>query len=91
MLHTRLDFTYIVSVISQFIHNSEKLRLQAICRVCTLLEGNTWGVMFKRNNRLLIEICTDVDYAGPIVDKRFTIGYYFLGVIWSSGEAKNKI
>lgn len=30
--------------------------------------------MFRRNNRLLLEVYTDVDYVGLLVDRRLTTG-----------------
>ena len=46
------------------------------------------GISFKKNDTLALEAYTDTDYAGSIVDRRSTTGYYtFLGgnlVIWRS-------
>lgn len=44
--------------------------------------------MFRKSDRLLLEVYIDVDYAGLIIDKRSVIGYcIFLGgnlVTWRS-------
>ena len=89
LAHTRLDVTYSVSVISQFMHDPREPHLQAAYRVLHYLKGNPGkGLLFKKKDTLALEVYTDVDYAGSIVNRRSTIGYCtFLGgnqVTWRS-------
>ena len=57
LAHTRLDITYAVSVISQFMHDPREPHLQAAHRVMHCLKGNPRkGILFKKNE--------------PMVDKR---------------------
>ena len=53
--HTRPDIAYAVSVISQFMHRSQKDHLEAALRVVRYLKGTfDYGIMFKKNDHLEI-------------------------------------
>ena len=87
--YTRPDIAYAVSVTSQFMHSPKEVHLQVAHRVLEYLKGTPGkGILFKRNGGLVLESYTDADYAGSIVDRRSTSGYYtFLGgnlVTWRS-------
>lgn len=74
---------------SQFMHKREEVHLQTAYKILHYLKGTPRkGIMFKRNNRLLIEIYMDANYVGSLVNRRSTSGYYtFLGgnlVNWRS-------
>lgn len=76
LAHTRPDIAYSVSVISQFMHDPRESHLQAAYRVLHYLKGNPGrGILFKKNDALSIEVYTDADYAGSLVDRRSTTGY----------------
>ncbi|RVW50362.1 Retrovirus-related Pol polyprotein from transposon RE1 [Vitis vinifera] len=81
LAHTRPDIAYSMSVINQFMHDPREPHLQAAYRVPHYLKGNPGkGILFKKNNTLALEAYTDADYAGSLVDRRSTTGYYtFLG------------
>ena len=89
LAHTRPDIAYSVSMISQFMHDPREPHLQAAYKVLHYLKGNPEeGILFKKNNTLALEACTDVDHASSLVDRRSTTGYcIFLGgnlVTWRS-------
>ena len=82
LAHTRLDIAYSVSVISQFIPDLQEPYLQATYRVFCYLKGTSGkGILFKRNYSIALEDCTDANYVGSFVNRRFTMEYCtFLGV-----------
>ena len=87
--HTRPDITYIVSMISQFIHNPKEVHLQAANRVLQYLKGSPGkGILFKQNSLLVLEAYTNANYVGSMVDRKSTTRYCtFLGgnsVTWRS-------
>ena len=62
LAHTRLDISYAVSLISQFMHNPKQSHLQAAHRVLHYLKGSPGkGVLFKKNPDLKLEAYTDAD------------------------------
>ena len=89
LAHTRPDIAYAVSVVSQFMHDPRERHLQAVTRILRYLKNNPGrGLLFKRDEKLSLEVYTDADHAGSIVDRRSTSGYcMFLGgnlVTWRS-------
>ena len=89
LFYTRPDIASVVSVISQFMHSSKEVHLQAANQVPQYLKGSPGkGILFKRNLGLVLEVYTNADYAGFVVDRRSITGYYtFLSenlVTWRS-------
>ncbi|CAA6665275.1 unnamed protein product [Spirodela intermedia] len=89
LAHIRPDIAYAVSVIIKFMHNPKQIHLQAAYHVLHFLKGITGkDILFKKHDYLALEVYTDVDYAGSIVDQRSTSGYCtFLGgnlITWRS-------
>ena len=62
-------------------HSPKEAHLQAVYRVLQYLKGTLGkGILFKRNEGLVLEAYTDADYASSIIDRRSTSGYCtFLG------------
>ena len=93
LTHTRPDIAYTVGVLSQFMHTPRVSHLHATHRVLRFLKGTIGrGLLFRRNSGLDLEVYTDADYAGSIVDRRSTSGYCtFLGgnlITWCSKKQK---
>ncbi|KAK3004658.1 hypothetical protein RJ639_019412 [Escallonia herrerae] len=87
--HTRPDIAFAVSVISQFMHSPKKKHLDAVYEVLRYLKGTLGkGLFFKRGNDRMVEIYTDADWEGSLVDRRSTSDYctYVWGnlVTWRS-------
>uniref|UniRef100_A0A2N9FXX4 Integrase catalytic domain-containing protein n=1 Tax=Fagus sylvatica TaxID=28930 RepID=A0A2N9FXX4_FAGSY len=91
--HTRPDITYAVSVVSQFMHNPSEDHMGAVIRILRYLKSSPGtGLMFSKNDHLNIEGYTDADWAGNILDRKSTSGYFtFVGgnlVTWRSKKQK---
>ena len=51
-------------------HDPQKPHLQATYRVLRYLKGTSGkGILFKRKNSLALEVYTNLDYAGSIVEE----------------------
>lgn len=86
---TRPDITYVVSVISQFMHAPTQDHLEATYGVLRYLKGCPGkGILYKRSGHCRVEVYIDADWVGSVTNHRFTLGYYtFLGgnlVTWRS-------
>lgn len=81
MSQVRPDIAYVVSVMSQFMHDSKEVHLQAIYRILQYLKGSLGMIIiFRKGTILFLEAYMNVDYVGSMVNKRSTSGYYtFLG------------
>ncbi|XP_019053531.1 PREDICTED: uncharacterized protein LOC109114786 [Nelumbo nucifera] len=76
---TRLDISYAVGVVSQYIHEPRTSHMQAVNKILAYLKGCPGkGMLYSNHGHLKIEAYTDVDWAGSIDDKRSTSGYYAL-------------
>lgn len=63
LTHTRPDISFIVSVISQFMHSPKERHLEAAYRVLRYLKGTPGkGLHFKKGENRFIEVFTDVDW-----------------------------
>jgi len=68
--HTRPDIAFFVSLVSQFMHQPKETHLQATLRIVRYLKKTPRRGVFKRNNSASLEVYTDANYAGSVVDKR---------------------
>ena len=78
-----------MSVVSKFMHDPRERHLQAVNKILQYLKKSPGrGLLFKRNEKLIMEVYIDVDYEGSIIDRKSTSGYcMFLGgnlVTWKS-------
>ena len=72
---TCLDIAYLVSVISQFMHDPKEAHLQVEYKIPHYLKSSPgYGILFRRNVGLTLEVYTDADYAGSPIDRRSTSG-----------------
>lgn len=87
--HTRPDIGFAVSLVSQFMNNPREEHMEAVYRILRYLKLTPGkGLMFRKNNKREIDVYTDADHAGNIMDRRSTSGYcsYVWGnlVTWRS-------
>ncbi|KAH9717291.1 retrovirus-related pol polyprotein from transposon RE1 [Citrus sinensis] len=87
--HTRPDIGFAVSSVSQFMNNPREEQMEAVYRILRYLKLTPGkGLMFRKNNKREIDVYTDADHAGNIMDRRSTSGYcsYVWGnlVTWRS-------
>ncbi|XP_024021529.1 uncharacterized protein LOC112091629 [Morus notabilis] len=74
--HTRPDIAYVVSVVSQFMHEPYEEHLGAVHCILRYLKGTLGkGLFFKKNDSRKIEAFTDTDWAGSASDRRSTTEY----------------
>lgn len=74
--HTRMNITYAVSFVSQFMHYPSKYHMSvAICILCHLKFSLGKGLMFMKNQHLHINGHTNSDWAWNITDRKSTSCY----------------
>ena len=87
--HTRPDIAFAVSRVSQFMHSPGQEHFEAAYRILRYLKGTPGkGLLFKKQGHLRVEVYTDADWAGCVIDRKSTSGYCtFVGgnlVTWRS-------
>jgi hypothetical protein len=87
--HTRPDISYVVSVVSQFMHCPSKNHMDTVVQIIRYLKSAPGkGLMFSKNGHLDIEGYTNVDWVGNLSDRKSISGYFtFVGgnlVTWRS-------
>ncbi|XP_038889357.1 uncharacterized mitochondrial protein AtMg00810-like [Benincasa hispida] len=74
--HTRLDISYTVSVVSQFMQAPYKEHMTVVERILRyLMETPGKGLMFRKSDKRCIETYTDSVWAGSVVDRKSTSMY----------------
>ncbi|KAL6220064.1 hypothetical protein ACLB2K_007822 [Fragaria x ananassa] len=89
----RPDITYVVHVLSRFMHQPRKAHMEAKLRVvCYLKNAPGQDIFFSSNNDLRLRAFYDSDWAGCPLTRRSTSGYcVFLGpslICWRSKRHK---
>ena len=87
--HTRPNIGFFISVVSQFMNNPTKEHMEAVNRILRYLKMTSGkGLLYKKNDTRDVEIFSDADWAGDMLDRRSTSGYcsYVWGnlVTWRS-------
>ena len=76
---TRLDISYAVHVVSQFMAAPRSSHYAAVIRILRYLKGTIFdGLHFSSNSSLTIQAYSDADWAGDPTDRRSTTGYCFI-------------
>nr|KYP54851.1 Copia protein [Cajanus cajan] len=76
---TRPDIAYAMSVVSRLMHESRERHMQAIDKILPYLKSSPEkGLLFKRGDTMFMEIYTNTNYTGSVIDKRSTYGYCML-------------
>ncbi|KAL6142291.1 hypothetical protein ACLB2K_060574 [Fragaria x ananassa] len=86
---TRPDFTYAVSLVSQFMHSPTTHHLSIVKRILRYLKDTvSRGILMRNNGHFKMEGYSDSDWAGNAIDRKSTTGYCtFIGgnlVTWKS-------
>ena len=56
MTHTRPDITFVVGVVSRFMHNPIETHLRVIHKILQYLKGSLGrGVLFKKGESMILE------------------------------------
>ncbi|KAJ9678560.1 hypothetical protein PVL29_020667 [Vitis rotundifolia] len=87
--HTHPDIAFSISMVSQYMHATGPKHFEAVYRILRYLKRTpSRALLFKSRGHLQIEAYTDADWAGSIVNRRSTFGYFsFVGgnlVTWRS-------
>ena len=73
LIHTRPNISYVVSVVSQFIHNPSNQPMSAVNRILTYLKSSPGkGILFSKHEHLEIEGYKDFDFARSKFDRKST-------------------
>ena len=76
LTHTRLDIGFVVSMVSRYMNNPTKRHMKAVYRILQYLKKSPGrGVYFKKTSSREVEVFTDADWAGSLIDRRSTTGY----------------
>jgi hypothetical protein len=76
LTHTRLDISYVVSVVRRYMHDHRIPHQGAMYQILRYLKNFSGkGVLFCKNGHTKIEIYTDVDWTWCIDDKKSTSSY----------------
>ncbi|RVW87679.1 Retrovirus-related Pol polyprotein from transposon RE1 [Vitis vinifera] len=74
--HTRPDIGFAVSAVSQFMHSPTEEHMEAVYRILRYLKMTPGkGLFFRKTENRDIEVYSDADWAGNIIDRRSTSGY----------------
>jgi Reverse transcriptase (RNA-dependent DNA polymerase) len=89
LCHTRHDISFVVNVVSRYIHDLRKGHMDAVYHILRYLKSAPGkGLIFRKNGHMNIEGYCDSDWASCQDDRRFTSDYcMFVGgnlVSWQS-------
>jgi hypothetical protein len=76
LCHTRPDISYVVSVVSRYMHDPRKEHLEVVYRILRYLKSSPGkGIIFKSHGHLNVEGYCDADWVSCPDDRRSTSGY----------------
>ena len=76
---TRLDISYAVHVVSQFMAAPRSPHYAVVLKILRYLKGTIFdGLHFSSHSSLTLQAYSDADWAGDPTDHQFTTGYCFL-------------
>jgi hypothetical protein len=89
MTITRLDLSYAVGVVSQFMQTPQKPHLDVVRRILRYINHTLQcGIFYEAKSQLQVHGYTDVDWVGNVLDRRSTSGFMFSfgsgAVSWNS-------
>ena len=72
---TRLDISFVVSVLSQFMKDPRLPHWEAVIRIVRYLKAHPGhGLLYKHNGHLRVEAYTDADWARSLSNRKSTTG-----------------
>eukprot|EP00253_Pinus_taeda_P006023 PITA_06023 len=78
LTHTRLDLSFVVGVVAQFIQNPRESHWKAAKRILPYVQGTVqFGIYYTAEASPLLVGFTDSDWAGDPDDRKSTAGYVF--------------
>ncbi|XP_062104247.1 uncharacterized mitochondrial protein AtMg00810-like [Humulus lupulus] len=81
--HTRPDIAFMVSLVSQYMHNPCQGHLNVVYRIMRYLKQKPGKCLFfKKTNERKIEVFTNADWAGSVDDRKSTPGYCM--IVWGN-------
>lgn len=76
LTHTRPDIEFTMSMASHYMMNPIEIHMKAVNRIRQYLKATPRrGLYFRKNSNRGIDIYTDADWAGCVIDRKSTIGY----------------
>jgi hypothetical protein len=89
MTITRLDLSYAIGVVSQFMQTPPKPHLDAMRRILRYIKHTLkCGIFYETKSQLQVHGYTDVNWAGNVSNRRSTSGFMFSfgsgAVSWSN-------
>lgn len=89
---TRLDITYVVSLISRFMESPKDSHWQVGKRILRYVAGTSrYEILYSRTEYVFLTGFTDNDFAGSLDDRKSTFGHVFhLGSGLISWESKKQ-
>ena len=76
LCHTRTDISYVVSVVSRYMHDPRTRYMEVVYRILRYLKRTPGrGLWFRKNGHLDLEGYCDADWASNRDDRRSTSGY----------------
>ncbi|KAL0561692.1 hypothetical protein IC582_002132 [Cucumis melo] len=74
--HTCSDIFFAMSVVNQFMKTSYEKHMEAVNKILRYLKNTPGkGLMFRKKNRKTIEVYTNSDWTGSVVDRKSTSDY----------------
>ena len=66
----------ILLLVRQFMHSPNQGHFDAVYRILRYLKGTPRkGLLYENRGHLQVDVFTDVDWAGRVIDRRSTSGY----------------
>ncbi|KAK0590274.1 hypothetical protein LWI29_024799 [Acer saccharum] len=76
LAHTRPDISFEVNMVSQFMHSLGPEHNEAALRILRYLKRTPGkGLLFANRGHFQVEVFTDADWSGSVIDKRSRFGY----------------
>ncbi|KAH9763108.1 protein kinase domain-containing protein [Citrus sinensis] len=81
--HTRPDITFAISIVSRFMHHPREEHLKDVYRILRYLKSTPGkGLLFRKTENRGIEVYTNADWAGSVIDRKSTT--YYCTFVWGN-------